>query len=207
LNPGPDFEFPPPSDIDALLDGTPVPVGEITERTWRPTCERYPEFMAEQWALDQVEEEEARVEAARNTANEKVEAAKRAERNKKRQQAEARKRAKLAAAEQQQRGTPVVEDEWSTSSLGMVGLGQPSPSPLRHGTTYAYDGDGDVENSYSPAPTPASNGEFQGGQSGYNSDNLEAEIENGEEQCATRALSHDVPAMYSAFRSPRETNS
>lgn len=204
LNPGPDFEFPPPNDIDALLDSKPVPEGESMERKWRPTCERYPEFMAEQWALDEVEEEEARVEAARHAANEKVEAAKRAERNRKRQQAEARKRAKLAVAEQQQRGTPAVEDEWSNSGSGMVGLGQPSPSPLRHGTTYAYDGEGDVENSYSPAPTPASNGEFQGGQSGYNSDNLDAEMENGEEQGVPRAVSHDVPAMFSE-PSPRET--
>ncbi|GLB35394.1 putative set1 complex component ash2 [Lyophyllum shimeji] len=203
LNPGPDFEFPPPNDIDALLDGKPVPEGESTARKWRPTCERYREFMAEQWALDEVEEEEAREEAARHAANEKIEAAKRAEKLKKKQQAEARKRAKLAAAEQQQRGTPVVDDEWSPSGTGMVGLGQPSPSPLRHGTTYGFNGEGDVENSYSPAPTPAS---FQGGQSGYNSDNMEAEMENGEERSASRAFSHDVRATYSETQSPRETN-
>ncbi|KAI0259946.1 hypothetical protein BC834DRAFT_795138, partial [Gloeopeniophorella convolvens] len=53
LNPGPDFAFPPPPDVDALLDGAPQPVAGA--RTWRPLCERYREFMEEQWALDQAE--------------------------------------------------------------------------------------------------------------------------------------------------------
>ncbi|KAF8061568.1 COMPASS complex protein [Lyophyllum atratum] len=182
--------------------------GENTERKWRPTCERYPEFMAEQWALDEIEEKEAGEEAARAAAMDKVEAAKKAERNRKRQQAEARKRAKLAAMEQQQqRGTPTVDEERSTSGLGMVGLGHPSPSPLRHGTTYAHGGEGDGENSYSPAPTPASNGDFQGGQSGYNSDNMETEMDTVEEQRRPQTFSHvEVPVVYSGFRSPQETS-
>ncbi|KAG6841684.1 hypothetical protein C0991_008322 [Blastosporella zonata] len=206
INPGPDFEFPPPNDIDALLDDTTASSsstpGEGTEKKWRPACERYPEFMAEQWALDEVEEEEAREEAVRAAAAEKTEAAKKAERNKKRQQAEARKRAKLAAqVEQQQqqlRGTPgSVDEERSTPGLSaLVGLGQ--PSPLRHGTTFDFEGygEGSVENPYSPAPTLASNGDVQGGPSGYNSE-TEAEAVDAP---AAVAFSHMVPSVF--YRPP-----
>lgn len=68
INPGPDFEYPPPADVDALLSGREDEllqrdVGEtkpvIDDRAapeWRPMCERYPEYMAEQFALDQKEE-------------------------------------------------------------------------------------------------------------------------------------------------------
>lgn len=173
LNPGPDFDFPPPPDIDALLNGEG---SEQTERKWRPTCERYGEFMAEQWALDAQEEEEARADASRAAAVEKTEAAKKAERNKKRQQADARKRAKLVA--EQQRTTPATDDDRVTSVASFVGLGQPSPSPLRHGTTYDA-GEDAVRYTHSPAPTFVSNGDYQGGQSGYNSDNMELDPENG----------------------------
>ncbi|KAG5728307.1 Set1 complex component ash2 [Termitomyces sp. T112] len=183
MNPGPDFEFPPPNDIDALLDGTPPScVEEDTKpaRTWRPASERYAEFMAEQWALDAIEEAEAKEDAIRLAANEKAEAAKKAEREKKKQAAEARKRAKLAAvaeAQQALRGTPAsVDDERSTPGLSTL-MGPGQPSPLRHGTTYQGHVYGSVENgySYSPAPTSASVGEVQGGQSEYNS---EMETEN-----------------------------
>ncbi|KAG5652342.1 hypothetical protein H0H81_005363 [Sphagnurus paluster] len=202
LNPGPDFEYPPPDDVEALLDGRAPTNPEVertkteegTQRTWRPACERYPEFMAEQWALDEIEEEEARAEAARAAIHEKAEAAKKAERNKKRQQAEARKRAKVAALEQQQlqmHANAGADEERSTSGLGLLGFGYPSPSPLRHGTTY---GDGEVESAaHSPAPTHASNGEFQGGHSGYNSDNMEAEPENGDGQGGTPYSYQEVP--------------
>ncbi|KAG6831192.1 hypothetical protein H0H92_012332 [Tricholoma furcatifolium] len=176
INPGPDFDFPPPNDIDALLDGRPPTSSEgdeKAERTWRPACERYSEFMREQWALDEVEEKEAREEAVRLESQEKAEAAKKAEKDKKKQRAEARKRAKLAAAElQQQRipGTPSsVDEERLTPGLStLTGLGQ--PSPLRHGMTYFDYEDGSATNTHSPAPTFASNGEFQGEQSGYNSE-------------------------------------
>ncbi|KIY66294.1 hypothetical protein CYLTODRAFT_437499 [Cylindrobasidium torrendii FP15055 ss-10] len=46
MNPGPDFAFTPPPDIDAVVRGQPVK--EDQERTWRPICERYPEYMQEQ---------------------------------------------------------------------------------------------------------------------------------------------------------------
>ncbi|RDB24283.1 Set1 complex component ash2 [Hypsizygus marmoreus] len=202
LNPGPDFDFPPPPDIDALLTGKP---SEATERNWRPTCERYSEFMAEQWALDALEEEEARADASRAAAAEKVEAAKRAERNKKRQQAEARKRAKLAVAEQQ-RATPAIDDDRFSPMSAMVGFGQ--PSPLRHGTIYDA-GEGSVDHSYSPAPTFISNGDFQGGQSGYNSDAMEPDEIGEDHGSAVRSSSYlTLPqSTHSASRSPQESAS
>ncbi|KAG6821077.1 hypothetical protein H0H93_007236 [Arthromyces matolae] len=174
INPGPNFDFPPPNDIDALLDGKP---DEETERTWRPACDRYAEFMQEQWALDEIEEVEAKEEALRAAANEKVELAKKAEREKKKQQTEARKRAKRPGTIEKQ-GTPAsIDEERSTPGLSQLnGPGQ--PSPLRYGTTYAaYEGSGlglgigVIEGpAYSPAQTPVSIGEVQGGPSGYNSE-------------------------------------
>ncbi|KAI0317870.1 hypothetical protein OF83DRAFT_1163726 [Amylostereum chailletii] len=98
LNPGPDFAFPPPDDIDATLD--PAPSAEEEEedvkrrRTWRPLCERYPEYMEEQWALDRVEAEELVQEIARRAAQDREDAKKKAERDRKRAQAAARRKAK-----------------------------------------------------------------------------------------------------------------
>ena len=61
LNPGPDFQYPPPPDIDALLvsenpEDTDVKPADEAARTWRPMCERYAEYMEEQFALDKQEE-------------------------------------------------------------------------------------------------------------------------------------------------------
>ncbi|KAJ7083826.1 hypothetical protein C8R43DRAFT_1175048 [Mycena crocata] len=130
LNPGPVFDFPPPSDIEASLFGTP----EANEQTWRPICDRYPEFMAEQWALDAVEEEEASSEAIRTAAFDKAQAEKKAQRNKKRQQTEARKRAKVAL---ETSSAAMTEDDRVGLANNMSGPGQ--PSPLRHGTAYMPD--------------------------------------------------------------------
>jgi COMPASS component BRE2 len=55
LNTGPNFDFPPPPDIDAFLANDMQPV-DTKVQTWRPVCERYSEFMAEQWAMDAQEE-------------------------------------------------------------------------------------------------------------------------------------------------------
>jgi len=129
--------------------------------------------MSEQWALDAQEEEEARVEASKAAAAAKVDAEKKAARLKKRQETAARKRAKINSLEQ--RATPGMDDDRFGPGSSTPGLGQ--PSPLRHGTTYDA-GEGSVDHSYSPAPTFMSNGDFQGGQSGYNS---EMEQDNGEE--------------------------
>jgi COMPASS component BRE2 len=103
LNPGPDFAFPPPSDIEALLtsdDPPPSPPPpdagstNVSTGTWRPLCERYGEFMEEQWALDRLEEEQARVEAAQRAVSMQAEAEKKRERERKRAQANAKKRPK-----------------------------------------------------------------------------------------------------------------
>jgi COMPASS component BRE2 len=99
LNPGPDFAFSPPSDIDAVLAGDAADIGAdegipTTARTWRPLCERYGEFMEEQWTLDLLEEEQARVEAAQRTTTVQAEAEKKSERERKRTLANAKKRAR-----------------------------------------------------------------------------------------------------------------
>ncbi|PPQ81204.1 hypothetical protein CVT25_015728 [Psilocybe cyanescens] len=247
LNPGPDFEFPPPEDIDAILDSRPsndtapgitssptsatvpthptdiphpkeedakpqdiTPDGDPSfpivqppspdhsvlpvQRTWRPACERYSEFMQEEWAFDALEDDEARTELAKHAAAEKLEEDKRKQRENKRQQAEAKRKARKAAAQQaadmalgdeeRERGRELQRererdrqtDRYGSlpASSGLTGPGMhsshhPSPSPLRHST--AYEPEGSVEYENSPAPTFASYGEFQGGQSGYTSDN------------------------------------
>lgn len=101
LNPGPDFAFPPPPDIDAVLvggDDAPLPDANPSNRTWRPLCERYAEFMEEQWELDEIEESHARVEAAQRAVNVKSEAEAKIERERKRAHASAKKRAKREEA-------------------------------------------------------------------------------------------------------------
>ncbi|KAK7689125.1 hypothetical protein QCA50_007816 [Cerrena zonata] len=60
INPGPDFEFPPPPDIDSVLTGSAVDLKPSEAvRTWRPIQERYPEYIAEQTALDEKDEVDA----------------------------------------------------------------------------------------------------------------------------------------------------
>ncbi|KAG8809465.1 hypothetical protein FRC17_003429 [Serendipita sp. 399] len=54
VNAGPNFIFPPPPDIDALLEDRKM---TSENQTWRPLCERYEEFVAEMFALDDMEEE------------------------------------------------------------------------------------------------------------------------------------------------------
>jgi COMPASS component BRE2 len=115
LNPGPDFAFPPPPDIDAVLvgdnDHPPLPDANTSNnnasnRTWRPLCERYAEFMEEQRELDRMEEEHARVEAAQRAVNVKSESEAKIERERKRAQANAKKRAKREEAAAASASTP-----------------------------------------------------------------------------------------------------
>ena len=137
MNPGPDFEFPPPPDIDALLDGNVLETNDA-QRTWRPACERYAEYMQEQWSLDELEEGEARADASRAATIEKAEAEKQLQRAKRRQQAEERKRVKMAMASEQATRTDETYP-LSTLSAGNVNNGAftvPSPSPLRCSTGY-----------------------------------------------------------------------
>ncbi|KAF8921475.1 hypothetical protein CPB85DRAFT_1210317, partial [Mucidula mucida] len=138
INPGPDFDCPPPLDIDSVLRGNNrMEVEEDEKPNWRPICERYPEYMQEQWALDALEEEEGKVEGAKMAEVHKVEAEKKAQRQKKRQEAEARKAAKkahLLAAE---------DDRFHIASISQ-------PSPLRQSTVTPYLMDEGPE--YSPTP-------------------------------------------------------
>ncbi|CAK5277465.1 unnamed protein product [Mycena citricolor] len=125
LNPGPNFAFPPPRDIDAMLSGQ---TEAADEQTWRPICERYPEFMEEQWELDKLDEAEAVIEAEKMAIAEQVQNEKRTQRQKKRQQAEVRKRVKLSE-------TPMPED----SSVFLNPQPTPQPSPLRHETAFVIE--------------------------------------------------------------------
>lgn len=71
LNPGPDFDFPPPpGDLDPVLAKSPhpptkprvkVPAGDDYDKVghWRPLCERYDEFVEEQAYLDDLDAQEA----------------------------------------------------------------------------------------------------------------------------------------------------
>lgn len=90
LNPGPDFAFPPPLDVDALLSSSP----SSQQRTWRPMSERYPEFMAEQWALDVKEEAEYKAEVERNEVLEGQEEKKRVQKERRRKTEAARRKRK-----------------------------------------------------------------------------------------------------------------
>ena len=150
INPGPDFAHPPPADIRAFLKGD----DPGKERTWRPVSERYSEYLAEQWALDINEEEEAKVEAVHRAVLDKAEAAKKVQKEKRRQQAEARKKAKKAAGGNQTEGLAVTLDEERIMSVAA----SPSLGVLQLN---------------SPAPTIASNGDIHGLQSDCNSDYVE----------------------------------
>lgn len=178
LNPGPNFDFPPPSDIDAVLDGNAETMQ--SEPTWRPACERYSEFMKEQWALDALEEEQARAEAAHHAA---LDLAEDQRKTKRRKQAETKRRKKAEQASWAAITTNVGSEEGAFGPL--VSLNQPSPSPLRYST--AFEPEGSVEYEMSPAPTFASYGEFQGNQSGYNSEAHDVEMDQdmAEDQAGT----------------------
>lgn len=71
INAGPEFECPPPADIEGVLAGVPDS-DESKTRTWRPLCERYTEFMAEQWEMDALDESQAqgKVQQQRTTMEE-----------------------------------------------------------------------------------------------------------------------------------------
>lgn len=175
LNPGPNFDFPPPPDIDSGLKGTDhIPT---QDQTWRPICERYSEYMKEQWDLDAQEEEQAKLEATKRADLENVEAKKKAQREKSRQQNEARKRAKKNA---ELRASSVASAQVSPAELavpvddrlGSSDLILPTLQVTEHG----------VDRSHSPALTAASSVDFNHvleAESGYNSEVVEGE---GEEE-------------------------
>lgn len=177
MNPGPNFDFPPPANINMLLNGEDEEDTEMggMEPNWRPISERYPEFMAEQWALDEEEEREAQAEALQRAETDKIEAQKQAQKEKRRQQAEARRKAKKDAAAGEAaakragssaRGTPLRE-----SSLGFHGGSATGDDQRLSIPPFAQHG---YNQSHSPAPTMGSSGEMQGIHSGYNSDDGDA---------------------------------
>jgi len=132
LNPGPDFAFPPPPDIDATLaardqtDGDNKPPSDTTTRTWRPLCERYSEFMEEQWALDKLEEEQARVEAVKRAVDAHAETEKKLERERKRAQANAKKRAKREETAASTPAPPPATATNATPASIVAGVGNAS---------------------------------------------------------------------------------
>ena len=191
MNPGPNFKFPPSPDIDAVLLGANNQKSK--NDTWRPVCERYPEFMAEQWALDEEEEREAEVELVDKAATERADAQKQAQKERRRQQAEARRKAKKAetagaiaahkigsASATPQRGSSVVSQKDESVRGSSVAVeerySQPPllaiPVHAQHGIVYGPSSHG-FDHVNSPAPTMASSVDIQGVQSGYNSDNAE----------------------------------
>ena len=199
LNPGPEFEYPPPPNINSFLDKQANPPMEEEEepsecqssiqeqegkKQWRPACERYPEFMQEEWAMDALEEEQAKDDAMKQATADKVQDDKRKQKEKRKAQADARKKQRKAAAtvgttaELTIANTALEDDRFGPGAVAGYGgvFNQPSPSPLRHATVYDPR-EGSVELGHSPAPTFASYGEFQGNQSGNNSETHDMDLE------------------------------
>lgn len=187
INPGPDFEFPPPPDIEGILRGSSgEDVKPSPRRTWRPMCERYPEFMQEQRDFDGREEEEATVEMASRTEREKAEAVKKTQREQRRQQNVAKKRARDAELRQASvhtasplRETSIAQDD---SAAVMDDRFGPSVSALLAPTLLVPD---DIDQAHSPAPTATSSVDYHympETESGYNSEALEGTGEGDGEQ-------------------------
>lgn len=98
INPGPEFDYPPPPDIDAILSPNRGAVALDGQQTWRPLCERAAEFAAEIRTLD--DKEEANAAAAQNAEQdaEKI----KAEKDKRRKERDAeRRRRKIAEGAKQ----------------------------------------------------------------------------------------------------------
>ncbi|KAG6330279.1 hypothetical protein ID866_8812 [Astraeus odoratus] len=160
INPGPDFDFPPPPDIEALLCGGDEDIKPSCERTWRPICERYPEFMQEQWDLDAREEEEAEVELASRMEREKAEAAKQAQKERRKKQMEARKRTKeaeLRRTNSRAASTPRASAEREP----ITDAGESYRPVISSHLAAAMYLPEDVEMAHSPAPTAASSVDYR----------------------------------------------
>ncbi|KAG6376522.1 hypothetical protein JVT61DRAFT_2515 [Boletus reticuloceps] len=187
INPGPDFDFPPPPDIEGFLrSSSGEDVKPSSQHTWRPMCERYPEFMQGQWDLDAREEEEAKVEAALWAEREKAEVAKKTQKELRRQQNAAKKRAREAElrgasvhAASPLRETSIAEDGSAAVIDDRFG---PSVSSLLTPTLPASE---DIDQAHSPAPTATSSVDYHhipDTESGYNSEALEGMGEGDVEQ-------------------------
>ncbi|KAI9056892.1 hypothetical protein FKP32DRAFT_1638834 [Trametes sanguinea] len=190
INPGPHFDCPPPPDIDAVVANP----GEVdikpkpdTKPTWRPVCERYGEYMSEQWALDELEEKEARKAQKQqpDADDEQVQQEKKDQRNAKRRAQAAARRERERKTHQESSIGPAGEaplkksklsSEWRSSSLyarndvvasGDYGSAAPgTPSVTDAPTPDMRDGS---ERIPSPAPTVASSIDAHiAGLAGYN---------------------------------------
>ncbi|EIW60833.1 uncharacterized protein TRAVEDRAFT_71103 [Trametes versicolor FP-101664 SS1] len=184
INPGPNFDIPPPPDIDAVVANP----GEVDIKprpdikpTWRPMCERYSEYMSEQWALDETEEKEARKTHKPEVEDEHVHQEKKELRNaKRRAQAAARRERKIAqhhdgdAAPKKSK----LSSEWPSSSMYLrndpVAFDYGGPMLIPSADTPIVDAatpdmrEGS-ERIPSPAPTVASSIDAQlAGLAGYN---------------------------------------
>lgn len=197
INPGPEFDFPPPPDIEALLRDEEEDIKPSCEQTWRPMCERYPEFMQEQWDLDLREEEEAKVELALKAEREQAESAQRAQKERRRKQADAKKRAKESEAQKtsasvssicrasvEQESVPEANDSY-----------KPTVSSLLAAVMHLPE---DVEMAPSPAPTAASNADcrhmLEAG-SEYESGAADGEGEVADKNAESDSRSDGVPSV------------
>ncbi|KAI0654764.1 hypothetical protein C8Q70DRAFT_1058172 [Cubamyces menziesii] len=128
INPGPSFDYTPPPDIDAVVANPEVDIKPQPDAnpTWRPVCERYGEYMSEQWALDELEEKEARKTQKPDVDDEQAQQEKRDQRlAKRRAQAAARRERKAATASQQDGDTSIppgpkkskLSSGWPSSAL------------------------------------------------------------------------------------------
>ncbi|KAA1471320.1 hypothetical protein DENSPDRAFT_104891 [Dentipellis sp. KUC8613] len=212
INPGPNFDFSPPPDIDTAFEPNQDAASEAT-RTWRPVCERYQEFMEEQWALDRLEEEEARVDAESRAEEERLEAEKKSQREHKRALANARKRAKQEAEAAAAANSAAATSLPEAPRLDTLPKREGSTAPMLSGPgvpAYIYEppmldlmqrtiGGSNPSHVNSPAPTVASSVDAGGVQSGYNSEygDIEASREEEEEE-EIPAEYLDVPATYGA---------
>lgn len=145
INPGPDFAFPPPLDIDAVVanpsevDIKPQP---DAKPTWRPVCERYSEFMKEQWAMDEQEEKDApkhqggaaaRSSAAAESTNPRQSSLSRADaedeqaRHDKAEQQKAKRKAQAAARRERKAAQKSLEPESRNKRARTT---EQSPAPI-----------------------------------------------------------------------------
>ncbi|KAI6131872.1 hypothetical protein EDD17DRAFT_1575632 [Pisolithus thermaeus] len=181
INPGPDFEFPPPPDIEALLRKEDEDIKPSCEQTWRPICERYPEFMQEQWDLDAQEEEEAKVEMAAKAERLKAEAAKQAQKERRKRQTEAKKRAKEAETRQASvRAVSIPRTSVEREAVADLGDNyKPIISSLLAARMQLPE---DVEMAHSPAPTATPSVDYRAHYAGseYESEPAEGEGEAGD---------------------------
>ncbi|KAI0781343.1 hypothetical protein BD413DRAFT_462995 [Trametes elegans] len=171
INPGPNFDFPPPPDIDAVVANP----GEVdikpqlgTQPTWRPMCERYSEFMSEQWELDEMEEKEARkAQKPQEAGAETTQQEKKDQRNAKRRAQAAARRERKAAGQGPNGDTAPkrskLATEWPSSSLflrsdggGVGDYGSPMviPSPDPGPSTEGHTPDMREGSSRMPSPAP-----------------------------------------------------